>query len=356
MANHSILSLRHIINRLTDLGVDTTPVLRKHGLDLNHIAPDSRIDCAREARIFCDLSELSDNPLAGLIVGGSIGFSGYGQLSFLLLTSATPYEALQNSVRFQALTYLLGPLGLRPEQQFCEITLQPLALPAWPFRQRIDMEMAGAFKLLRDLQIAAGIDLKPEQVTLPYSRPADSQAYEEHFGCPVVFGDTLARLRISNSKLQQAMPTADSVTNAFYRQQCEQLREVALSDNSSGFAEQVRQHLALFQHEFPDAPAVASAFNLSERSLRNHLREEGLSYRRLLDQLRFERACQRLRDSRDSIELIGQQLGYAEAASFIHAFQRWSGSSPARYRRQHEAQARLPAGNSTQAVAIDNRL
>ncbi|HCB39696.1 MAG TPA: AraC family transcriptional regulator, partial [Gammaproteobacteria bacterium] len=32
------------------------------------------------------------------------------------------------------------------------------------------------------------------------------------------------------------------------------------------------------------------------------------------------------------IEAIANQLGYTEAAAFIHAFQRWANATPAKYR------------------------
>ncbi len=39
-----------------------------------------------------------------------------------------------------------------------------------------------------------------------------------------------------------------------------------------------------------------------------------------------------------SVESVAERMGYAETASFIHAFKRWTGSTPGKYRA---AQARL---------------
>ncbi len=342
MANHSILSLRYMVNRLQALGTDPLPVLARHGLDLNKVAPDSRIDSALELRIFCELTELSSNPVAGLSVGNSIGFTGYGPLSLLMLSCATPYEVLQCSLRFAPLTHLFSQLGVELGQHFSELTLKPIDLPAKAFRLRIDMELAGAFKLINDLQNTSGVDLQPEQVSLPYAQPLEFRAYEEFFSCPVHFGDSMARIKFKNSKLQQPMISADSMVHQMYRQECEKLREIALRSSSDNIAEHVRQHLLLFEDAYPDAPSIASVLGMSERSLRSHLNAQGVSFRRLLDQVRFERACMRLSQTSDSIESIALKLGYAETASFIHAFQRWSGCSPSRYRRQLKDSANSP--------------
>ena len=340
MASHSILSLHYMVNRLHELGMDPDPVLARHGLDLGRTASDSRIDTALELRIFCSLAELASNPLAGLQVGNSIGFTGYGPFSLLLLSCRTPYEVMQCSLRFQALAYLFSELGFELGTQHSELTFKPCDLPAPAFRLRIDMELGGAFRLLKDLQLSGAVDLAPEQISLPYPQPAESRAYEEFFGCPVRFGDTLGRIRMSNGKLQQSMASADPMANELYRQECEKLREIAQRESGENIADRVREHLLLFQDSYPDAPTVASFLGMSERSLRNRLGEQGTSFRKLLEAIRFQRACLQLSQTGDSIESIALKLGYAETSSFIHAFQRWSGSTPSAYRRSHASAGR----------------
>ncbi len=336
MPYHSTMSLRYIANRLQEQGADPKTVLLRHGLDLNNMALDSRIECSLELQVFCELCELSNNPLAGLSMGNSIGFSGYGPFAMMLLTCATPYEALLSSQRFQALAYLFSKLTVVPGKTSSALTFTPLNLPGKAHRLRIDTELAGAYKLLLDLQKATGIDLQPEQVVLPYNKPEQeqAQAYPAFFNCPVLFTGDTARIEILNSKLQQALPTADLVGNQLFRQQCEQLQHLALQQVDSDLANQVRQYLLMYVEHFPSAPEVASMLQMSERSLRSNLSKLGVSYRQILDQVRYQRACQHLEQGRDSIESIALQLGYAEAAAFIHAFQRWSGTTPAAYRRQ----------------------
>lgn len=333
MATHSILSLRYIVDRLHELGSDTAPTLSRYGLDMDKIAPDSRIDCALEMRVFCSLSELTSDPTIGLKLGNRLGFSGYGAFSLMLITCATPWEAIQASLRYQALTYLFSKLELIPGQTSSELTLKPTQMPDWPGRLRIDMEIAGCHRLQQDMSQAGGNNLLLEHVSLPYPRPPESKTYEAFFGCPVSFDDTHARMRINNRSLQQPLAGADRIANTMYRQECDRLLEVALRESSSDLADQVCQHLMLFQGGYPDAPSIAAVFGMSERSLRTRLSSQQTSYRQLLDKVRHARACQLLEQTRDSIESIALQLGYGETASFIHAFQRWAGCSPSRYRR-----------------------
>jgi AraC-like DNA-binding protein len=116
--------------------------------------------------------------------------------------------------------------------------------------------------------------------------------------------------------------------------------KVELERPGIGIAVQVRSHLAACVGASPTSAETAAMLGLSERSLRRALRAERTNFRRLLDEVRLEKAIGLLRDARLPIEQIAPQLGYSEPAAFIHAFRRWTGSTPAAFRR-----------NDTKAIA-----
>ncbi len=76
---------------------------------------------------------------------------------------------------------------------------------------------------------------------------------------------------------------------------------------------------------------VASALGLGDRSLRRRLAAEGVSYQALLDEVRETLAVQLLETGLLTVEDVALRLGYAEASSFIVAFRRWRGTTPAAY-------------------------
>ncbi|MGB5621878.1 MAG: helix-turn-helix transcriptional regulator, partial [Gammaproteobacteria bacterium] len=77
---------------------------------------------------------------------------------------------------------------------------------------------------------------------------------------------------------------------------------------------------------------VADRLHLSERSLRRRLAAESTSYRKLLNQVRETLARAYLLDTGLRVEEIAERLGYSDAANFSHAFRRWTGTSPGRFR------------------------
>ncbi len=80
-------------------------------------------------------------------------------------------------------------------------------------------------------------------------------------------------------------------------------------------------------------PVVARALGVSPRTLRRRLTESGTSYQALFDEVRAERAAVLLTRRALPVEQVADRLGFAEAASFIHAFRRWYGTTPSSYAR-----------------------
>ncbi len=80
---------------------------------------------------------------------------------------------------------------------------------------------------------------------------------------------------------------------------------------------------------------AAEAANLSARTLQRRLAEDGLSYSRLVDQIRFQLALDLLKDPSIQLMDVALELGYTEPATFTRSFQRWTGTSPREFRRLH---------------------
>lgn len=333
MATRPILGLVSTLGSLRRQGEDIDAVLARHGIDLEHVDPTARIERALELRIYTEVAEVLRDPLAGLKAGNAMGIGSYGPLIMLLLTCTNALEALRAGIHYQRLTYLYGSLRLEPGERNSALVLTHVPLPPRAFRFRVDGEVAGTWKLGRDLQSTFAMDFRPECVEMPYPRPPEHAAYESLFQCPVTWDRSETRFHMSNEYLHTRFPTADATAHRFYRTQCDQLLVQLDDDAGDRLADRILAHLALFNGALPGQADVAAALGLNERTFRRQLSAEGQNYRSLLDQARFSKARSLLGETRLPIDAIAQQLGYSESAAFIHAFRRWSGQSPAAWRR-----------------------
>ena len=67
-------------------------------------------------------------------------------------------------------------------------------------------------------------------------------------------------------------------------------------------------------------PILAANLNLSVRTLQRRLKEEGLTYKNVLDELKLQFALDYLKNEALSIKEIAYLLDYAEPSSFIRGF------------------------------------
>ena len=78
---------------------------------------------------------------------------------------------------------------------------------------------------------------------------------------------------------------------------------------------------------------TAYAIGVDSRTLRRWLKTSGLTYRHLIDRIRFELADDLLADPKTPLKNISAALGYSSPNNFIRAFHRISGMRPTQYRR-----------------------
>ncbi|WP_244510332.1 helix-turn-helix domain-containing protein [Microvirga guangxiensis] len=83
------------------------------------------------------------------------------------------------------------------------------------------------------------------------------------------------------------------------------------------------------------AATVARLFSMHRRTLTRHLRTEGLAFRQVANEVRFEIACQLLQNTDMALSQVAAALKYSEPSAFTRAFRRWSGQTPSAWRASH---------------------
>lgn len=332
MSKRAILGFIFTLQALRDMGADLACLSEKYGIDIDALSPDGEIERALELRIYADILPAVNDELAGLKIGTTMSLAGYGPFIMLLMTCRNVWEAFNTGIRYQQLTYLFGELRLEPGEKESILFLKPAVLPPVSRRFLLDRDWSGTYQLILDIQMSLGLRLQPLRVGLPFPRPKDTRAYEERYGCPVEFGTQECFAVLPSEYLAVPFPAANKTAHQLYQKQCDTLLQHRFNQPSS-LAEQVQDFLHLFTDTFPAVSEVATTFGMPERSFRRRLSDEATSFRKLLDAVRFAKARQMLQETSLPVELIAQKLGYAESAAFIHAFQRWSGQTPAGFRQ-----------------------
>jgi AraC-like DNA-binding protein len=88
----------------------------------------------------------------------------------------------------------------------------------------------------------------------------------------------------------------------------------------------------LLPHGKAKTSEVARQLGVSRRTLSRSLFAEGVTFAKIIEELRAALARRYLKDPALSISEIAWLLGYREVSSFTHAFKRWTGMSPIKFR------------------------
>jgi AraC-like DNA-binding protein len=83
------------------------------------------------------------------------------------------------------------------------------------------------------------------------------------------------------------------------------------------------------------AATVAHLFSMHRRTMSRHLRTEGLAFRHIANEIRFEIARELLDNTDMALSQIAAVLRYSELSAFTRAFRRWSGQTPSTWRTRH---------------------
>lgn len=268
-------------------------------------------------------------PAPGLAIGTLVQPQHVGVLGYLVLASATVGAAMLAYRRYERLLYgvALAEIALRGDQ--AEIR--------WPREQTLLGQLGDAVAisaLTTFLRRQVDNAPVPTRITFVNPAPPDAAVYETFFGCPVHFNDSHTRVQFPLSYLAILMPHSDPGLRVLLKRQADALLS-ALPD-SDAFDRALQQHLLkLLAEGKATLPQMARALNASVRTLQRRLDKRNLSWQQVLDRTREALARQYLADAALSLGDIALLLGFSEQSAFTRAFGRWTGQSPARWRRQH---------------------
>lgn len=144
------------------------------------------------------------------------------------------------------------------------------------------------------------------------------------------------RVVMGPAVLEHALPYADVNLVKEIDRRCSALGH-RLPNSSQDWGEYVRMVLRQSDGETPTLESIALINHVSTRTIDRHLRRENLSFRELLHEVRFERACQMLQGSTVTVAQIALRLGFSDSANFSRAFRRAIGVTPSIYRERATA-------------------
>lgn len=313
---------------LRERGIDPVPLLHEAGLSPAVFdSPDNEVPFAslcKAAHLSAQRTGLSD---FGLRACTKVDLKSLGVLGYLVANSETVGRGLLTLVEYLYVHDEGAVSSLVVENDEAELGYEVLA-PALPGADQVTY---GALAIACNLMRAVcGDSFKPRRVTFAYRQPRDASHFRSFFGCPVGFDADRSALTFDARWLAAPVKDADRYIRAIFEAQL----AASVAGHHGVTEDRVRRvvRTLMATGRFSEE-AVARAFGMSVRSLARRLSDRGSSFRRVAHQARYDAARALLGDSAVPIVEIAARLGYSEQSTFARAFRRWSGTSPARWRR-----------------------
>jgi AraC-like DNA-binding protein len=322
-----IAGLRGAIPLLRELGHDPQPVIAASGFSPNLFRdPDGEAPLSATLKLLSECARVSGLPHFCMLAGARNGLATLGVFGHLALTAPDVRTAIEDMIAFLNVYDRVASARLTVEGDVAALNY----LFDFPSARGADLFCDGAVAAIsRMLTGLCGQEFRPLRVKLPRWRPANPSPYFETFGSEVSFGADFASIEFSTRWLGHAPTGANEALRGYLKELVRQVEQ-----NSGAEIERVRRVIRTqLVGGRPNAAEAAAALGLHRRTLSRRLSAEGLTFTRLVGDLRFEIATDLLEKSDAPIARIADMLGYSDQTVFSRAFSSRFGRPPSEMRK-----------------------
>lgn len=309
------------------LGLDVPALLSRFGIPLQAVRdPDLLIPYQAFINLLEHSAYVGRCPDLGLRLAQARGISILGPIAVLLRHADTIGDAIALASRY---LFVHSPA----------LQLQTQAVPGRADLVNVVLDISDADLTVRPqvASLALGVlchglkaltcgRVQPRLVTLPHAPVAPEEAYRQAFGCPLQFMAPAAAVRIAVSDLAVVVSGNDSQVKELALRYLEQLGgqpQTLFSDRVRG---RVRNFLSAGRAGHTD---IARALSVHPRTLQRRLQGEGVTFERLVDDVRKEQFLALISlPAGPGITQIAHILGYAEVSVLTRSCRRWFGVTP----------------------------
>lgn len=307
-------------------------LLRSVGVD-----PDAPVDpkrmipdhvyyglCERVARLH------ADDPALPLRVGASMRCDDYGAFGLAWKSAVDLRRSYQRAERYGRVLTSVSTYELRTQKSRHYLTLLREGERRRGLRLSNEQTIVAITQISREV---SSLPFSPLAVYFKHPSPGDLSAHERFFGCPVLYDADRDAMEISEEQLQTPNKLGDPGLSQFFDAHLEQ--QLAELSDANGLEQRVRIQISqALSDGAPSVASIAERLGMSGRTLQRRLSEQNCAFQDLVDRARKDLAQKLLSQSDYAVAEVAFLTGFSEQSAFTRAFKRWSGDTPAQYRKE----------------------
>ncbi|MBN1302972.1 MAG: AraC family transcriptional regulator [Anaerolineales bacterium] len=324
-------NLIHALRKYTaGFGLDLNSLPEKSGgWQAASLDPNQRFSPRQFNRLWTEIIQQAGDPDFGLhFVENTRTQPGGEILSAILFNCPTVGSALEKLSRYHCLTTDLVQIQIFEQSEFIHYAWN--SKPEYVFidRQISEAVLCRLFFTIHDLSDGK---VRISEIRFRRPRPDNIETHQRIFGCTIKFNQEKDEIILRQAESERPIPLANPLVLERLDDIAEEMLDTLYPPDT--WPEQVTQRIMqlLRQGEKPDIDTIARDLMVSTRQLQGKLKEAGVTYRSLLDQVRKEMAARYLKEV--SYYETAFLLGFADQSAFNHAFKRWTGMTPTEYQQ-----------------------
>jgi len=316
--------------RLREHGKDLTGLLARAGLaphDVND--PAVRLEARSQIKLLEQAAEELDDDLLGFHLGRGFDLREIGLVYYVMASSERLDDALRNAERYSLVMNEGVRLHVGQADRSFVIGIEYVNVDRFSDRQQIEFWLVALVRICRQV---TDTRLAPRRIRMRHQRNLVPAEFKAFYGSEVEFGAGADEIVFSTPVSALPVIGRDDYLNNLLQQYAKQALDCRPRPRA-GTRLAVESVLPrLLPHGRAGAASVARELGMSSRTLSRKLRAEGVAFAEILDELRAALAKRYLSDQELPVSEVAWLLGYREVSSFSHAFRRWTGLTPGRFR------------------------
>jgi AraC-like DNA-binding protein len=318
----------HLVEVVKRWGVSDRDLLSELGVRKDDLSdPHSAVSLSTTIALLERARKLTREPGLGFYLGLQMSASAHGYLGFAAMSAATLQSALELAVQYAPIR--TGVLALRLEVDGAAAALVVDEL--YDLGPARDILLFGLLVGIWQIgNVLLGRVVKESTLDVTFAEP-DYYARFRDMNPRVRFRQRANRLVFDRALLAAPLVSADPASLRLAQEEC--ARQLDSRATRFPVVERVRRLVMRRDTGVPSFEDLADALHLSPRTLRRRLADARISFSKLLDEARRDRALLLLRSAELSTKDVAERVGYSDVANFMRAFRRWTGRTPAAYRR-----------------------
>lgn len=186
--------------------------------------------------------------------------------------------------------------------------------------------ICGAREMLASMPDFANVQF-PKAIHFTHKEPGYRAEYDRIFGVPLFFGSHMNAILIDEAMLSARIPQTNPYLSQILTTHAEELLKNL--ENSKSIRGRVESLLLSILHTGEASmDTIAAKLGISRQTLFRKLKAEGVTFEKVLDELRHKLALRYLKDKKISVSETAYLVGFSDPAAFSRAFKRWTGSGP----------------------------